>query len=96
MPKENQVGAEAPKAQLYDLSVDPAEQNNQYTSKPAVAEKLLKQLTEDIANGRSTPGIESKNDVADIVLWKSENSKKAIAKQSSSKKKSGAKAKSNQ
>ncbi len=75
-PKENQAAADAPKAQLYDLATDPGEQNNLYTSQPDVAQRLLNQLTKYIADGRSTVGDGSKNDVANIVLWKSEQKKK--------------------
>jgi arylsulfatase A-like enzyme len=75
-PKENQAAADAPKAQLYDLATDPGEQNNLYTSQPAVAQRLLEQLTKYVEHGRSTAGDVSKNDVANIVLWKSEQKKR--------------------
>jgi len=70
-PKENQVAADALPAQLYDMENDPGEQNNLYLSHPEVAQRLLADLTADIQNGRSTDGPEAKNDVANIVLWKS-------------------------
>lgn len=72
-PRENQVGKDAPKAQLYDLEADPSEQQNLYVSQPEIAKKLLAQLVADIQRGRSTDGAASKNDVNNIILWKSEN-----------------------
>lgn len=71
-PKENQMPADSPKAQLYDLSSDPGEKNNLYTTHPDIAERLLSLLTKDVEGGRSTAGPESQNDVGDVVLWKSE------------------------
>ena len=70
-PKENQVKEGSPTAQLYDMSKDEAEQKNLYSEKSPIIEKLLSNLRRDILNGRSTDGIESSNDVKDIVLWKS-------------------------
>ncbi|QDT13068.1 sulfatase family protein [Stieleria marina] len=70
-PKEEDVPADAPKAQLYDLEKDPGETTNLYTTHPEVAERLLKQLEADVMNGRSTEGSEAKNDVEGIKLWKS-------------------------
>lgn len=71
-PKESQVPKGSPIAQLYDLAADPGEKNNLYSKKTELAEELLGQLTADVNSGRSTTGAESKNDVSDIVLWKSE------------------------
>tara|TARA_R110002072_G_scaffold13481_2_gene56869 strand:+ start:67152 stop:69188 length:2037 start_codon:yes stop_codon:yes gene_type:complete len=71
-PKENEVPKGSMKAQLYDLDADPGEQNNLYTSKPEIAERLLSQLTAEVRQGRSTTGQTSQNDVENIVLWKSE------------------------
>ena len=84
-PKENQAAADAPKAQLYDLTADPGEQNNLYTSQPDVAQRLLNQLTKYVADGRSTAGDGSKNDVANVVLWKSEQKKKKRKKRAKKK-----------
>lgn len=58
-------------AQLYDMEKDPSETTNLYESQAEIAQRLLKQLKEDIANGRSTEGAPSKNDTDDIKLWKS-------------------------
>jgi arylsulfatase A len=63
--------AGAPEAQLYDMENDPSEQNNLYLTQPKIAERLLADLTADVGNGRSTDGPEAKNDVEDIILWKS-------------------------
>jgi len=76
-PKENEVPAGSPTAQLYDLAADPSEQTNLYSEKPEIAKRLLVQLKQDIARGRSTAGPASANDVDGIVLWKSNNAKKA-------------------
>ena len=70
-PKENQVKEGSPTAQLYDMSKDEAEQKNLYSEKSPIVEKLLYNLRRDVLKGRSTDGIESSNDVKDIVLWKS-------------------------
>lgn len=75
-PKENQVKRDAPKAQLYDLAADPSETTNLYADQPEVVERLLGMLEADVARGRSTDGVASKNDTKNIVLWKSEASKK--------------------
>lgn len=69
-PTEGKVSKSAPKAQLYDLVKDRQESNNLYESKPDVVKELLKSLEEDVANGRSTKGTKSKNDVESIELWK--------------------------
>ena len=79
-PKENQAGADAPQAQLYDMENDPGEQNNLYLSHPEVAQRLLANLTVDVQHGRSTDGPAAKNDVEQIVLWKSQRTKGAKPK----------------
>lgn len=79
-PKENQAGADAPQAQLYDMENDPGEQNNLYLTHPEVAQRLLANLTVDVQNGRSTDGPAAKNDVEEIVLWKSQRTKGAKPK----------------
>jgi arylsulfatase A len=85
-PKENQAGAGASKGQLYNMSEDPGEQNNLYTSRPEVVERLLGLLKKDIERGRSTKGAATKNDIAEIILWKSEQ-KGAIAPKKTKKRK---------
>ncbi|MCA9122644.1 MAG: sulfatase-like hydrolase/transferase [Planctomycetaceae bacterium] len=85
-PKENEVSPDDPVAQLYDLEADPGERNNLYLKQPDIAKQLLAQLKADVANGRSTVGRESKNDISDIVLWKSGSGSKP--QQSKRKKKS--------
>ena len=72
-PKENEVAEDAPIAQLYNLETDPEESNNLYATHPEIAGMLLSQLKSDITNGRSTAGPNLKNDVDDIILWKSGN-----------------------
>ncbi|QDT13047.1 sulfatase family protein [Planctomycetes bacterium K23_9] len=71
-PKENQASADAPKAQLYDMDADIGETTSQFQAQSQIADDLLEQLTSDVERGRSTEGTESKNDVSDILLWKSE------------------------
>lgn len=75
-PKENEMPAGSPRAQLYDLSVDPGETNSVYLDQPDIADRLLMQLTSDITAGRSTAGESSDNDVENIVLWKTQDTKK--------------------
>jgi arylsulfatase A len=70
-PREKEVSADAPEAQLYNLMADPGETKNLFTVERAVADRLLAQLTADVERGRSTPGAASSNDVEDIRLWKS-------------------------
>ena len=53
------------------MEKDPSEQNNLYLTHPEIAEKLLADLTSDVERGRSTDGPEAKNDVKNIILWKS-------------------------
>lgn len=60
------------KAQLYDLSTDPGENNNLYSKHPELAEKLLSQFTKYVQSGASTQGKISANDIEEIILWKSE------------------------
>ena len=79
-PKENQARADAPQAQLYDMENDPGEKNNLYLSHPEVAQRLLANLTVDVQHGRSTDGPAAKNDVEQIVLWKSQRTKGAKPK----------------
>jgi arylsulfatase A-like enzyme len=50
-------------AQLYDMDADPGEQNNLYKTHPEVFKRLIAQLESDVARGRSTAGIDQKNDV---------------------------------
>ena len=75
-PRENQVPAGSPKAQLYDMESDPGEAENLYLEKPELAKKLLTELKRQVTAGRSTEGEPSKNDVSGIVLWKSEQPRK--------------------
>ena len=71
-PKEAEAKkANAPAAQLYKLAEDPGETTNLYESEPKVVARLLKQLESDVTRGRSTDGPASKNDIANIKLWKS-------------------------
>ncbi len=71
-PKENVAKrAKALEAQLYNLATDPKEEKNLYKEKPEIVTRLLKQLEEDVNNGRSTIGPKSENDVNHIEIWKS-------------------------
>ncbi|MDG2170825.1 MAG: hypothetical protein P8L44_23190, partial [Opitutales bacterium] len=70
-PGEKQVEAGTLEAQLYDMENDAGEKTNLYTSHPKIANRLLTLMTEDVNAGRSTSGPDSKNDVEEIVLWKS-------------------------
>ncbi len=81
-PRENQVAKDAQVAQLYDLEADPGERTNLYLEQPAVAQRLLNELTSDVQRGRSTAGPPAKNDVQQIVLWKSEHAASSPGKSS--------------
>jgi arylsulfatase A-like enzyme len=70
-PNEKTVSPDAPEGQLYNMDDDSAEQVNLYLSKPDVAARLLSKLESDVLRGRTTPGVDSKNDVQNIELWKS-------------------------
>jgi arylsulfatase A-like enzyme len=70
-PKENEVPAGSPDAQLYDLAADPSEKKNLVNEQPETVMRLLAQLKECVFSGRSTVGPNSKNDVDGIILWKS-------------------------
>ncbi len=70
-PTEKKAPKGSPIGQLYDMEVDPGERTNLFESKPGIVEKLLAQLTSDVERGRSTDGPPAKNDVEEIVLWKS-------------------------
>lgn len=69
-PKEVEA-KDMPVAQLYDIENDFAETTNLYETRPEIVKELLEQLESDIINGRATKGKPSKNDVDNIVLWKS-------------------------
>lgn len=86
-PKENQAGKDSPRGQLYNMKSDVAEQHNLYSSEPAIVDKLLKLLTADIKRGRSTKGAKAKNDVSEIILWKSEVKGAGQSKQKKTRKK---------
>ncbi len=74
-PREKESSG-MPIAQLYNLEIDPAETQNLYLTHPEIAEKLLQELELDIKTGRSTQGEFSKNDVENIILWKSRTKNK--------------------
>lgn len=59
--------AGAPSLQLYDLSRDPAETNNQQATRPEVVARLRALLDTFIADGRSTPGPKLRNDMPVVV-----------------------------
>lgn len=69
-PKEVQA-QDLPKVQLYDIEKDPVESLNLYKKYPEIVKELLQLLESDIFNGRSTKGQPSKNDIDNIILWKS-------------------------
>ena len=74
LPNEKEMSkvSDALKGQLYDLEQDPAETTNLYEKNLEVAARLLAQLKDDVSRGRSTDGLNTKNDVAAIKLWKNE------------------------
>lgn len=60
--KDDAIIATLPAFQLYNMKDDPQESRNVYDNNPKVADNLVKELTEIIVQGRSTPGAPSKND----------------------------------
>ncbi len=70
-PTENEAPKDSPPGQLYDMEADPSETINLYEAKPEVVARLVRQLESDVSRGRSTDGPNAKNDITDIVLWKS-------------------------
>lgn len=70
-PAESRMPEGSPIAQLYDMEQDPGETTNLYADRPEIVETLLAQLKSDVARGRSTEGMDTMNDIDDIVLWKS-------------------------
>ncbi len=89
-PQEKHAKPDWPKGQLYDMARDVGEQNNLFATKPEVVGRLLKQLKSDIDRGRSTDGPKAKNDVDQIVLWKSEQGGRKNTRKSKQPKKSAA------
>ncbi|WP_234044357.1 sulfatase family protein [Haloferula rosea] len=61
------MGVDAP-MQLYNMEVDPEEQNNLYHSHPEIVERLITQLESDVKRGRSTAGPDQKNDTGKINI----------------------------
>lgn len=67
-PRPGREPKDAPRIQLYDVSVDIGETNNVQAQHPDVVERLKKLLVKYVADGRSTPGAPQKNTVdADIM-----------------------------
>lgn len=62
-------GDDGKPSQLYNMADDRKESNNLVDRKPEITAELTKLLETAIANGRTTPGPEQKND-AKVVIWK--------------------------
>lgn len=58
-----------PLVQLYDMTEDPAEQNNLHQREPARVREMVALLKKLVAEGRSTPGVPQQND-APVDIWK--------------------------
>jgi len=56
-------GPKSPPVQLYNMATDERESRNLEGEHPEIVSRLTEQLKEIVANGRSTPGPEQKNDV---------------------------------
>ena len=50
---------------------DIGEQKNLYEKEKKIVSEMLSNLESDVMRGRSTDGPKSKNDISEIVLWKS-------------------------
>lgn len=68
-PRPGQEPADAPPAQLFDLSRDIGEQKNLIHDHPEQVTRLTQLLEKFVADGRSTPGSPRKNAVP-VKLWK--------------------------
>lgn len=76
-PKPNTAEAKKlPAVQLYDLSADIGEKTNVQAEHTEIVDRLTRLLEKIVADGRSTPGSQQKNDVP-IKLWKERNYKAA-------------------
>lgn len=61
----NAKSAEAktlPRIQLYNMKTDPEEKNNLWNKEPEIVKQLTQLLTDQVLQGRSTPGTAQKND----------------------------------
>ena len=56
-------GVEDAAGQLYDMTADVGERNNQYNAHPEIVARLTKLLEQYVTEGRSTPGPTLQNDV---------------------------------
>jgi arylsulfatase A-like enzyme len=59
-----------PDIQLYDMETDIQEQKNLQAQYPEMVNELIKKLETIVENGRSTPGLNQKNDIENIDIWK--------------------------
>lgn len=59
-----------PGIQLYNMKTDIRERENVYAEHAYVVRKLLRMLRKTVESGRSTRGIDLKNDIEDINIWK--------------------------
>lgn len=70
-PREKDVIENTPIAQLYNLETDPSETTNLYKSEPEIVQQLLADLKSDIFSGATRKESVVKNDIDNILLWKS-------------------------
>jgi arylsulfatase A-like enzyme len=67
---DSELVKELPKFQLYDLSIDPGEDNNLYGQHPEVVNEMKNLMVSYIENGRSTMGEKLSNDPGYGNKWK--------------------------
>ncbi|MEM9400158.1 MAG: arylsulfatase [Verrucomicrobiota bacterium] len=72
-------GGDDKPSQLYNMAEDIAEQNNLSDTMPEKVSHLTALMEKSIADGRSTPGLQMKNDVP-IELWKKQGKDKGKKK----------------
>lgn len=58
-----------PAIQLYEMEADPGEKVNLQAERPDVVDRLARELEQQVAAGRSTPGRSQENDVP-VDIWK--------------------------
>ena len=66
---ETSEAKQLPPVQLYDMTKDVGERANEYKAHPEIVARLTALLEKFVADGRSTPGGNQKND-APINIWK--------------------------
>jgi arylsulfatase A len=65
--KERGYAPHTQPGELYNLTTDPAQKNNRYSTETETVKQLTALMEHSVSQGRSTPGPKQKNDV--MILW---------------------------